>query len=242
MYDVIKLCRENGKNTSLFPFIDKHTAPFHASQILSHTNISITSSVHYFIETNASLLTTMNLHGLVLKGTHLSGYIASISKNRIRKCLKQTCTGDTPYEMCLNILNASQSYYVERQMYGKVTPGCILEARLKRYLEYKWICFRGYCPFAMVVKHGRRAYFTSDLKMIHMFSDRTIQVEVNRRIWDMMKREAQRLSKPFSYVRIDFSQHSSNGSKIHFDEFTFTPAACTALAHQQHQIVQRFYL
>lgn len=239
MYDILQLCRENGKNTELHLYIDKSSAPYHARRLLNGTAVHVTYPMHYFQHRNISLLADLSLDRCVIKGTHLSGFIASIQGQKITKCLKRSCQGKTPYDMCQHILVNRQSYYVESRMYGAVRPGCIIEKQEQIMEEYKWICFRGYCPFMAIISDSRRAYFQSNMAPIHHFSHGRVRRMVDDAWWTLMKRAARQLSTPFPYVRIDFSRRRNRHAyKLHFDEFTFTPAACTNLVHQQQHIAK----
>ena len=229
MCDIVNLCIENGKNSSLGPYIDKNNMYKLIMPLIDTTQVNLNIPGSYYDNMNHSILINSGVSG-VLKGTHLSGSIVLLQNGKFLRCLKRVCNGKNAYVICNNLIATRQMYHIESKMYGSVVPGCIIETFRNRDIEYKWFCIRGDCPIMMATFGTSRAYFTRE-KMHIKFLEHNRKAEryvklLSNTTWEAMKKSSRDISEKFEFVRVDFS---TTNNKLYLDELTFTTSACTYL-------------
>lgn len=227
MCDIVNLCIKNGKNSSLGQYIDKNNMYKLVMPLIDTNKVNLNVPDSYYDNMNHSILMNSDVSG-VIKGTHLSGSITLLQNGKFLKCLKKECKGKNAYMICHNLIAQRQMYHIEKEMYGSVVPGCIIETFRNRDVEYKWFCIRGDCPIMAAISGRGRTYFTQGKMHIkyleqHKQAERYVRLTSNT-TWNTMKRVSHSISKKFEFVRVDFS---ITNRKLYLDELTFTTTACT---------------
>ena len=213
--------KNNVSMSSYFKYVDKYLVKNHVRSVIGEKYLIPTQK---YYPHNEKIDVEHLSFPIVLKPTHLSGYVLKLDKKS---------DFDTQYVNKLQRFMSKLNLYKQTGeiVYKNTQPGVIVEPMLdmnNEVADYKFFCFNGHPLFIQVdtdrFKNHRRTIYDLDwekldFEICYKSNPNTISKPKN---FHVMKEIASDLSKGFKFIRIDL--YNLDG-KIFFGEMTFNPGS-----------------